>query len=151
MFQENNFLFCRLVFKSWNNVEKSNGSTYTCKNDELLNDSHVIIRDGQLLSGVLDKAHYGSSSYSLVHCCYELYGGSLAGELLTCLGRLFTAFIQRRGFTLGVEDILLRPTVRRPMHKIQKRVRKCGFECLAKVSVVIIEFFYYNYGLFNSC
>lgn len=52
--------------------------------------------------GVLDKAHYGSSAYGLVHCCYELYGGETSGKLLSCLARLFTAYLQLyRGFTLG--------------------------------------------------
>lgn len=37
----------------------------------------------------------------------QLYGGPVAGQLLTCLARLFTSFLQMRGFTLGVEDILV--------------------------------------------
>lgn len=41
----------------------------------------------------------------------QLYGGELAGQLLTCLGRLFTAFLQISGFTLGVEDILVKDKV----------------------------------------
>ena len=62
----------------------------------------VIIRAGELLCGVLDKAHYGSSAYGLVHCCYEIYGGETSGRVLTCLARLFTAYLQLyRGFTLG--------------------------------------------------
>ncbi len=62
----------------------------------------VVIRQGELLLGVLDKAHYGSSAYGLVHCCYELYGGETSGKLLSCLARLFTAYLQLyRGFTLG--------------------------------------------------
>ena len=62
----------------------------------------MIIREGELLCGVLDKAHYGSSAYSLVHCCYEIYGGETSGKVLTCLARLFTAYLQLyRGFTLG--------------------------------------------------
>ena len=48
-----------------------------------MNESFVLIRNGHLLSGVLDKAHYGSSSFSLVHCVYELYGGHVAGQLLS--------------------------------------------------------------------
>lgn len=64
--------------------------------------SQVVIRQGELLVGVLDKAHYGSSAYGLVHCCYELYGGETSGKLLSCLARLFTAYLQLyRGFTLG--------------------------------------------------
>lgn len=62
----------------------------------------VIIRNGELLCGVLDKAHFGSSAYGLVHCCYEIYGGETSGKVLTCLGRLFTAYLQLyRGFTMG--------------------------------------------------
>lgn len=62
----------------------------------------MIIREGELLCGVLDKAHYGSSAYGLVHCCYEIYGGETSGRVLTCLARLFTAYLQLyRGFTLG--------------------------------------------------
>lgn len=62
----------------------------------------VVIRQGQLLVGVLDKAHYGSSTYGLVHCCHELYGGETGGRLLTCLARLFTAYLQLyKGFTLS--------------------------------------------------
>lgn len=61
-----------------------------------------MIRNGELLVGVLDKAHYGSSAYGLVHCCYELYGGETSGKLLSCLARLFTAYLQLyRGFTMG--------------------------------------------------
>lgn len=62
----------------------------------------MIIKEGELLCGVLDKAHYGSSAYGLVHCCYEIYGGETSGKVLTCLARLFTAYLQLyRGFTLG--------------------------------------------------
>ncbi|KAI8773138.1 DNA-directed RNA polymerase I subunit RPA1 [Biomphalaria glabrata] len=74
---------------------------------EALGESTVIIRQGELLQGVLDKAHYGPSSYGLVHCCYELYGGEMAGKFLTYLGRLFTSFLQMVGFSLGVGDILV--------------------------------------------
>lgn len=98
-----------------------------------MSDSYVVIRHGHLLSGVLDKAHYGSSSFSLVHCCYELYGGSVSGELLTSLGRLFTSFLQLRGFTLGVEDILLQDDMDKSMSKIVKKARKCGYDVLEQV------------------
>ncbi|KAM4048816.1 DNA-directed RNA polymerase I subunit RPA1 [Anomaloglossus baeobatrachus] len=90
-------------------------------------ESQVIIRDGELLCGVLDKAHYGSSSFGLVHCCYELYGGETSGRLLTCLARLFTAYLQLyRGFTMGVEDILVRPYADVARQKIVEKSSLCG-------------------------
>jgi DNA-directed RNA polymerase I subunit RPA1 len=126
--------------KTWianNKVRMPNWSNKYRRNDvnswsDVMSESYVLIRHGHLLSGVLDKAHYGSSSYSLVHCCYELYGGHTAGQLLTCFGRLFTAFLQLRGFTLGVEDILLVKDLARPMEKIMKKSKKCGYEVLNK-------------------
>jgi len=67
----------------------------------------VIIRDNEMLTGVLDKAHFGASAFGLVHSVHELYGPALAGSLLTCLGRLLTAYLQHRGFTCGLDDMLL--------------------------------------------
>ena len=37
-----------------------------------MEESRVIIRQGELLCGVLDKGHYGATAYGLVHCCYEV-------------------------------------------------------------------------------
>ncbi|XP_063046574.1 DNA-directed RNA polymerase I subunit RPA1 [Engraulis encrasicolus] len=94
-------------------------------------DSQVIIRQGELLIGVLDKAHYGSSAYGLVHCCYELYGGETSGKLLTCLARLFTAYLQLyRGFTMGVEDILVKPGANIERTKIIENSVTCGAKAL---------------------
>ncbi|KAL7395348.1 hypothetical protein ABVT39_014959 [Epinephelus coioides] len=94
-------------------------------------DSQVVIRQGELLVGVLDKAHYGSSAYGLVHCCYELYGGETSGKLLSCLARLFTAYLQLyRGFTLGVEDILVKPGANRQRKKIIQESLKIGTKAL---------------------
>ncbi|CAN2388405.1 negative regulation of protein localization to nucleolus [Pristimantis euphronides] len=90
-------------------------------------ESQVIIRNGELLCGILDKAHYGSSSFGLIHCCYELYGGETSGNLLTCLARLFTAYLQLyRGFTMGVEDILVRPRSNVARQKIVESSSLCG-------------------------
>ncbi|KAF3693558.1 DNA-directed RNA polymerase I subunit RPA1 [Channa argus] len=94
-------------------------------------DSQVVIRQGELLVGVLDKAHYGSSAYGLVHCCYELYGGETSGKLLSCLARLFTAYLQLyKGFTLGVEDILVKSGANKHRKKIIKESLKIGTRAL---------------------
>lgn len=67
----------------------------------------VIIRDNELLTGVLDKSQFGATEYGLVHSCYELYGPTFAGKLLSTLSRLFTIYLQSVGFTCGMDDMLL--------------------------------------------
>lgn len=67
----------------------------------------VLFRNGKLLTGILDKSQFGASGKGLVHNVYTLYGAETAGVLLSLLGRLFTRFIQRHGFTCGLDDMLL--------------------------------------------
>uniref|UniRef100_A0A5F8G704 DNA-directed RNA polymerase subunit n=1 Tax=Monodelphis domestica TaxID=13616 RepID=A0A5F8G704_MONDO len=111
--------------KAW--IKQNARATPSCDLDALC-ESQVIIREGELLCGVLDKAHYGSSAYGLVHCCYEVYGGETSGRVLTCLARLFTAYLQLyQGFTLGVEDILVRPQADAKRKSVVEESSRCGF------------------------
>ncbi|KAJ9479139.1 DNA-directed RNA polymerase I subunit RPA190 [Pseudozyma hubeiensis] len=67
----------------------------------------VIIEDGELLQGVLDKAAFGASSFGLVHAIFEIYGSETAGKLLSILSRLFTKFLQTNAFSCRMDDLLL--------------------------------------------
>uniref|UniRef100_A0A8B9VRB4 DNA-directed RNA polymerase subunit n=1 Tax=Anas zonorhyncha TaxID=75864 RepID=A0A8B9VRB4_9AVES len=107
------------------------GPANRCLNLDSMCESQVIIRNGELLCGVLDKAHFGSSAYGLVHCCYEIYGGETSGKVLTCLGRLFTAYLQLyRGFTMGIEDILVKPEADQKRQKIIEKSNQHGIEAV---------------------
>lgn len=99
--------------------------------DNEMSESEVIFREGQLLVGVLDKMHYGSTAYGLIHSLYELYGGECSTRALTSLARLFTYFLQWEGFTLGVEDILVFPTHDQRRRDIVEKVRLSGPEIAA--------------------
>ncbi|UMM19287.1 hypothetical protein L5515_014957 [Caenorhabditis briggsae] len=72
-----------------------------------MSESHVVFRKGELLVGVLDKAHFGATQFGLAHCAFELYGHRCGVQLLSCFSRLFTTYLQFHGFTLGVADILV--------------------------------------------
>uniref|UniRef100_A0A914VLZ9 DNA-directed RNA polymerase subunit n=1 Tax=Plectus sambesii TaxID=2011161 RepID=A0A914VLZ9_9BILA len=91
-----------------------------------MSETEVVIRQGELLCGVMDKAHYGATQYGLVHCCYELYGPKVAIKLLSCFSRLFTTYLQFHGFTLGVADILVTEKANRKRARAIKKLRKAG-------------------------
>lgn len=63
-----------ITFKAWQTQParewKVGGSPFT--NDNTMSEAEVIIRNGELLVGVLDKTHYGATPYGLVHCMYEV-------------------------------------------------------------------------------
>ena len=71
----------------------------------------VVIRDGELLTGILDKKQFGAKAYGLVHACFEVYGPDTAGQLLSSLGRLFTRFVQYHGFTCRMDDLIVQVSI----------------------------------------
>ncbi|VDM38424.1 unnamed protein product [Toxocara canis] len=91
-----------------------------------MSESEVIFRQAELLVGVLDKQHYGSTQYGLIHCCWELYGHRCATTILSCFSRLFTTHLQYHGFTLGVADILVNKKADKQRRRVIKALRKCG-------------------------
>lgn len=65
----------------------------------------VLFKDGDLLTGILDKAHLGPSGGGFIHSIHEAYGHVVAGQLLSILGRLLTRFLHMRAFTCGMDDL----------------------------------------------
>lgn len=99
----------KISSKAWQKTPprpwKAGGTPFN--NLNTMTEAEVIIRKGELLSGVLDKTHYGATPYGLVHCMYELYGGGSSSALLSSFSKVFTFYLQWIGFTLGVKDILV--------------------------------------------
>ncbi|KAL7551711.1 hypothetical protein ACHAWF_014906 [Thalassiosira exigua] len=80
-----------------------------------------------LLQGVLDKAAFGASDFSLVHAAYEAYGPSRAGLILNALGRLFTAYIQYyAGHSCRMEDLILTPEADEKRREMVKETYSIG-------------------------
>ena len=52
----------------------------------------VFVYKNELVQGVIDKEQFGK--YGLVHTVQEMYGPSAAGNLLSLLSRVLTAFLQ---------------------------------------------------------
>ena len=69
-------------------------------------EGEVVVSDGYLCQGVLDKKQIGPSSGGFVNAVFEAYGHTVAGRLLSVLGRLLTRMLQTRAFSCGVEDLV---------------------------------------------
>jgi DNA-directed RNA polymerase I subunit RPA1 len=68
-------------------------------------DAQMHIWRNHLVAGVVDKAMFGK--HGLLHIFHELYGADRTSIFTASLSRLFTAFLQRHGFTCGISDVLL--------------------------------------------
>ncbi|KAL6715188.1 hypothetical protein ACLMJK_007452 [Lecanora helva] len=92
----------------------------------------VIIQAGELLCGILDKAQLGPTGGGFIHSVYEAYGHTIAGKLLSILGRLLTKLLNMRAFTCGMDDLLLTKDGDETRLEKLKRAETVGLEAAAK-------------------
>lgn len=67
----------------------------------------VIIRDGELLVGIMDKNQIGASKKSIIHAGYELHGPYFTDAFISALSRFLSLYLRNHGFTCSIEDCLL--------------------------------------------
>lgn len=89
-----------------------------------LDEERLIIREGYICTGILDKNHIGNVEFGMVHAFHELYGEAMASQLLTSLGKVLTQYFQMRGFTCNMDDLLLTPTANEYRDNWIKQVEK---------------------------
>ncbi|OAD76996.1 hypothetical protein PHYBLDRAFT_123028 [Phycomyces blakesleeanus NRRL 1555(-)] len=95
---------------------------------DALDEATVLVVDGALVTGILDKSQFGATAFGLVHSVYELYGPESAGKLLSILGRLFTKYVQFRGFTCRMDDLLLTEEGNKWRHDFMENGKGIGYE-----------------------
>ncbi|KAF2259470.1 beta and beta-prime subunits of DNA dependent RNA-polymerase [Lojkania enalia] len=88
----------------------------------------VIVKDGELLCGILDKSQIGPAGGGLVNGIYESYGHAIAGRVLSVLGRLLTKLLHMRAFSCGVEDLILTKDGDRTRLEKLMEAERVGFE-----------------------
>lgn len=107
-------------------TSKTPGDAWNGQLDKDKEEQTVIIRNSELLQGVFDKAQMGASSFGLVHLCYELFGPRASGILLTVFAKLFTTFLQMRGFSTWAGDFYMTPQGETEREKMIARVTLAG-------------------------
>jgi len=113
-------IFSLLLPKNFNFVSKANICVKCdeCKKEKCEYDAYIVIKNGELLSGVIDKASIGAEKpESLFHRIIREYGSEEAHLFLNRLIRLVTAFLNLRGFTYTYSDLDLPAETRRKIHK----------------------------------
>ena len=69
----------------------------------------VFFKEGEFVTGILDKAQIGPSAAGFIHSIHEIYGPTVAGRALSILGRLLTKYLHIGAFTCGMDDLRLTP------------------------------------------
>ncbi|EAQ83890.1 hypothetical protein CHGG_10294 [Chaetomium globosum CBS 148.51] len=95
-------------------------------------EGQVMFRDGEFISGILDKSQLGPSDGGFVHAVHEVYGPSVAGKLLSSIGRLLTRYLAMVAFTCGMDDLRMTPQGEKDRKETIKAAVNIGIEVAAK-------------------
>jgi DNA-directed RNA polymerase beta' subunit len=82
----------------------------------------TIIRQGILVSGVLDSSNIGSASGSIIQALYKDYGQSRTVDFLTDIYKMAGAYMDTYGFSVGLDDCFL--TGKEPQKTIEYEVQR---------------------------
>lgn len=67
----------------------------------------TVIKDGILVSGVLDKSNIGSESGTIIQALYKDYGQERTVDFLTDIYRTAGIYLDAHGFSIGIDDCYL--------------------------------------------
>jgi len=81
----------------------------------------ILVKNGQLISGVLDKASLGAEEPdSMLHRITKDYGPQTSRNLLNSLLKIFIEYLTRRGFSYGYDELEIPESVKRQLKEIVK-------------------------------
>ncbi|MEM3731668.1 MAG: DNA-directed RNA polymerase subunit A' [Candidatus Bathyarchaeia archaeon] len=124
-------IFSLFLPKDMNYVLKANicQGCAKCLEENCPHDAYVVVKDGELISGVIDRRSIGAEqSESLLHRIIKDYGTKAGREFLNKITRLLKLFITMRGFTYSYDELVLSPDaenkIKKTMEKVQKKVEE---------------------------
>jgi DNA-directed RNA polymerase subunit A' len=98
-----------------------------CEEADCKYDAYVVVRDGELISGVIDRRSIGAEqSESLLHRIIKDYGTQAGREFLNKITHMLKLYITTRGFTYSYDQLVLsskaKERIRRTMDRIEKKI-----------------------------
>jgi len=75
-----------------------------CKKENCPYDAYVVIKDGELIKGVIDKNGYGAEAGLILHTIVKEFGPEAGRKFLDSATKMAIRAIMLRGFTTGIDD-----------------------------------------------
>jgi len=101
-------IFSTIIPPGINLQAKANGHDSSERFPRDLNpeDTSVLIQDGQVITGIIDKSTLGAKAGGLIHVCFNEFGPEVTRVLMNQIQKISNHFILHFGFTVGVGDTI---------------------------------------------
>ena len=101
-------LFSHIIPKGINNIKKSDGKI------------NFQIKDGDLLTGILDKNSLSTKKNSIIHFIWDKFGPDKTKNFIDDTQRLILEFLMYNGLTIGFKDCIIPKDISNKLFDIAK-------------------------------
>ena len=109
------------------NLEMGNGFMKDAKTADEKRDNYVIIREGNIQQGIMDKDIFSKPSKGIVHTIFKDYGSAPTVNFIDAMQNTVEQFLVYNGFSVGISDLVADEDTRKEMDKVIK-ARKAEIE-----------------------
>jgi len=96
-----------------------------CKYEKCEYDAYVMIQNGELKTGVIDKNSIGAERPDTIfHRVIKDYGTDMGHDFLNGVSRLINGFLTLRGFTYSYDELSLGEREIKNIHKVMRNMEK---------------------------
>ena len=87
------------------------------------NDGYVVIKGGKLIRGVIDSKAISSEHGKLTDIIEKEYGSDIAHQFIDNVSAIGIKYLDRAGFTIGLDDVDLRKDVKEKISKLIEKTK----------------------------
>jgi DNA-directed RNA polymerase beta' subunit len=109
------------------NVEMGNGFYKDAKTADEKKDNYVLIKEGVIQNGIMDKDIFSKPSKGIVHTIFKDYGETATVNFIDAMQNTVEQFLVYNGFSVGISDLVADENTRKEMDKVIK-ARKAEIE-----------------------
>lgn len=95
-----------------------------CLREKCPEDAYVVIKNGELLHGTIDKAAVGDESGKIIDKMERIYGQKFVKDFLFKITKLAIEVLTRTGFSISISDQDLPEEARNEIKKVLEKVKK---------------------------
>ena len=120
-------IFSLYLPKDFSFVSKANICQHCpeCKNQECEYDAYVMIQNGELKHGIIDKNSIGAERPDTIfHRIIKDYGTDIGHDFLNSVSRLINGFLTLRGFTYSYDELDLADKEIKEIGKVMRQMEK---------------------------
>ncbi len=109
------------------NLEMGNSFYKDAQSADEKKANYVIIKEGQIQQGILDKDIFSKPSKGIVHTIFKDYGSTDTVNFIDSMQNTLEQFLVYNGFSVGISDLVADESTRKEMDKVIK-ARKSEIE-----------------------